>query len=150
MSASERRKGSRIEREIVDAHKRIGLKCERYPLSGATHFRGSGHDLDIYIHGPDAAPAVCEVKSRGNGKGFTMLERWLGSYDALFLRRDRQEPMVVLPWRVWSLLVGGGKCPRRTSENGREQHEQGTERSNRVQQDFSSLRTGSRNQNDRS
>jgi hypothetical protein len=137
MSKMQRDKGARIEREIVDAHKRIGLKAERYPLSGASHFRGSGHDIDIYIFGTDAAPAVTEVKSRGNGKGFTMLERWLGSYDALFLRRDRQEPMVVLPWRVWSLLVGGSECQRRNNGNGREQHEQETAPSDRVPEDTS-------------
>jgi hypothetical protein len=140
MSKMQRDKGARIEREIVDAHKRIGLKAERYPLSGASHFRGSGHDIDIYIFGRDAAPAVTEVKSRGNGKGFTMLERWLGSYDALFLRRDRQEPMVVLPWRVWSLLVGGSECQRRSNGNGRE-HEHGTEPSGDPQPDSSSQRT---------
>jgi hypothetical protein len=141
MSKMQRDKGARIEREIVDAHKRIGLRAERYPLSGASHFRGSGHDIDIYIFGKDAAPAVTEVKSRGNGKGFTMLERWLGSYDALFLRRDRQEPMVVLPWRVWSLLVGGSECQRRSNGNGRSECEPGTERSDRVQPDSSSQRT---------
>jgi hypothetical protein len=141
MSKMQRDKGARIEREIVDAHKRIGLKAERYPLSGASHFRGSGHDIDIYIFGKDAAPAVSEVKSRGNGKGFTMLERWLGDYDVLFLRRDRQEPMVVLPWRVWSLLVGGNGCQRRSNGNGRGQHEHGTEPSDRAQPDSSSQRT---------
>jgi hypothetical protein len=141
MSKMQRDKGARIEREIVDAHKRIGLKAERYPLSGASHFRGSGHDIDIYIFGPEAAPAVTEVKSRGNGKGFTMLERWLGSYDALFLRRDRQEPMVVLPWRVWSLLVGGSECQRRSNGNGRSECEHGTERNEPAQPDSSSQRT---------
>jgi hypothetical protein len=35
-----------------------------------------------------------------------MLERWLGAADALFLRRDRAEPLVVLPWRVWARMVG--------------------------------------------
>jgi hypothetical protein len=140
MSKMQRDKGARIEREIVDAHKRIGLKAERYPLSGASHFRGSGHDIDIYIFGRDAAPAVTEVKSRGNGKGFTMLERWLGSYDALFLRRDRQEPMVVLPWRVWSLLVGGSECQRRSNGNGRER-EPGTEPSDRAPEDTSRVPT---------
>jgi hypothetical protein len=26
-------------------------------------------------------------------------------YDILFLRRDRAEPMIVLPWRVWARLL---------------------------------------------
>jgi hypothetical protein len=86
-------------------HKQIGVHAERYPLSGASRFRNSGHDLDIYARGPDDAPFVCEVKARKNGAGFTTLETWLGEYDALFLKRNNAEPLVVLPWRVWAALV---------------------------------------------
>jgi hypothetical protein len=39
------------------------------------------------------------------------LETWLGEYDALFLRRNNADPMVVLPWRVWTALLA--KIPRR-------------------------------------
>jgi hypothetical protein len=45
------------------------------------------------------------VKARGNGEGFATLERWLGDNDALFLRRDRAEPVIVLPWRIWDTAV---------------------------------------------
>ena len=107
MSKSERDKGARIEREIVNLHKDMNIYAERYPLSGASHFRGKGYDIDIYAFGQDQAPLVAEVKGRANGEGFMLLERWLGEYDALFLRRDRQEPLVVLPWRVWKRLIGG-------------------------------------------
>jgi hypothetical protein len=103
--AKHRRKGDRVEREIVDLHKQIGVHAERYPLSGASRFRNSGHDLDLYLFGRDAAPAVCEVKARKNGAGFTTLETWLGEFDALFLKRNNAEPLVVLPWRVWAALV---------------------------------------------
>jgi hypothetical protein len=57
------------------------------------------------MRGGDAAPLVGEVKARGNGEGFATLERWLGDNDALFLRRDRAEPMIVLPWRAWARLL---------------------------------------------
>jgi hypothetical protein len=40
-----RAKGDRIEREIVSQHAAIGIKAERYPLSGASRFRGTGHDM---------------------------------------------------------------------------------------------------------
>jgi Holliday junction resolvase len=103
--ARHRRKGDVCEREIVDRHKEIGVFAERYPASGATRFRGSGHDLDIYAHGREAAPLVAEVKARRNGKGFVQLETWLGEYDALFLRRNNTDPMVLLPWRVWADLL---------------------------------------------
>jgi|SRR5579875_1097623 len=103
--ARHRRKGDRIEREIVDRHRAIGVHAERYPLSGASRFRGSGHDIDLYPLGRDEAPLVAEVKARASGAGFKMLATWLGEYDALFLRRDNADPLVVVPWRVWARLL---------------------------------------------
>lgn len=102
-----RNKGSRIEREVVHLHIDIGIHAERVPLSGAAGGSFSG-DVDIYIDGKDEAPLVTEVKARANGEGFKTLENWLGEdNDALFLRRDRSEHMVVLPWRTWVRLIGG-------------------------------------------
>jgi Holliday junction resolvase len=103
--ARHRRKGDRIERDIVAQHIGIGIKAERYPLSGASRFRGSGHDIDIYPFGTDEAPLVCEVKARQNGAGFVTLEKWLGNYDALFLRRNNADPLVLLPWRLWARVL---------------------------------------------
>jgi hypothetical protein len=105
MSTSQRDKGLRAEREIVDRHKAINVHAERYPLSGASRFRGSGHDIDLYPFGRDAAPFVAEVKARKNGSGFTQLEKWLGDYQILFLRRDRADPLVLLPWSTWEALL---------------------------------------------
>ena len=90
--ARHRRKGNRVERELVQLHKALGVHAERYPLSGANRFRGSGHDLDIYAFGTEEGPLVAEVKSRQSG-------------DCLFLRRDSAEAMVLLPWRVWVALL---------------------------------------------
>jgi Holliday junction resolvase len=104
--AKHRQKGDRAEREIVKLHKEIGVHAERYPLSGASRFRNSGHDVDVYPYGRDAKTIVVEVKARKNGKGFAQLERWLGEYDGLFLRRNHAEPLVVLPWKVWATLLG--------------------------------------------
>jgi Holliday junction resolvase len=64
--ARHRRKGDRIEREIVEAHRAVGVHAERYQLSGASRFRGSGHDMDIYALG-EPAPLVRECKVRWNG-----------------------------------------------------------------------------------
>jgi hypothetical protein len=105
MSKSQRNKGLRHEREIVERHVALGIHCERYPLSGASRFRGADHDVDIYLLGRDAAPLVAEVKARKNGSGFTQLEKWLDAYDVLFLRRNRADPFVVLPWSTWAALV---------------------------------------------
>jgi Holliday junction resolvase len=105
MGRMSQRKGKVIEREIVALHKQIGIHAERYPLSGASRFRGAGHDVDIYARGKDEAPFVAEVKARKNGNGFTTLETWLADYDCLFLRRNNAEPLVVVPWRVWRSLL---------------------------------------------
>ena len=103
--ASHRRVGNACEREVVDRHRELGIHAERYPLSGASRFRGSGHDVDIYAFGTDEAPLGAEVKKRRRGAGFTQIERWLGDYDLLMLRRNHADPMVVLPWRVWARLL---------------------------------------------
>jgi hypothetical protein len=105
MSASQRCKGARIEREVVDRHRTFGLRAERVPLSGAARYRGNGADVDVYPSGPEEAPLCCEVKARASGEGFTTLERWLGDNDALFLRRNNAPPLVVLPWRVWERIL---------------------------------------------
>jgi Holliday junction resolvase len=106
--ARHRRKGDRCERELVERHKTLGVHAERYPLSGASRFRGSGHDLDIYAFGREEAPLVAESKARRNGGGFVQLEKWLGEFDLLFLRRNHADPMIVLPWRVWARLIKRG------------------------------------------
>lgn len=103
MSKSQRDKGARVEREIVQRHLDMGVKAERVPMSGASAYTHDG-DVDIYPFGEDAGALVCEVKARANGGGFTTLEKWLGESDVMFLRRDRQDPMVVLPWRVWERI----------------------------------------------
>jgi len=107
MSRLSRDKGARVERQILAAHAELGIKGERVPLSGASRYRGNGADVDLYVFGPDAAPIVCEVKARRSGEGFATIERWLGEFDALFLRRDRADPLVVLPWSTWARLVPG-------------------------------------------
>ena len=108
--ARHRQKGARCEREFVERHQAFGVHAERYPLSGASHFRGSGHDVDLYVFGRDEAPLVAESKARKDGGGFKQLEKWLGEFDVLFLRRNNADPLVLLPWRVWAALLT--KIPR--------------------------------------
>ena len=103
--AKHRRKGDRIEREIVEMHRELGIHAERVPLSGAVRYKGNGADVDIYARGRDEAPLVAEVKSRKDGAGFATLDRWLGEFDVLFLRRDRADPLVVVPWKTWVALL---------------------------------------------
>jgi hypothetical protein len=108
MGKASRDKGLRRERALVEIHKQSGIAAERVPLSGATHYRGNGADIDIYARGQSEPPLVAEVKARGDGEGFKTLERWLGTHDALFLWRDRAAPLVVVPLHVWLELIGRG------------------------------------------
>lgn len=105
MGAMQRRKGAVGEREIVNLHKAQGIHAERVVMSGAIKGRrmGDGHDVDIYARGPHAAPMVCEVK---RGKQVPKFIRdALGDNDALFMRRDREDWVVVLPMRIWFDLI---------------------------------------------
>lgn len=102
-----RRKGARIEREVVAAHRERGIPAERVPLSGAA---GGSYVGDVVIAGRLRG----EVKARRGGAGFAVIERWLGANDALFLRRDRAEPLVVLPARVWFALLDRGGFAQET------------------------------------
>ena len=105
VSKSQRDKGQRIEREIVALHEDIGCHAERVPLSGAARYKNDGHDVDVYAFGVAEGPLVAEVKGRKDGEGFRLLEKWLGDYDLLFLRRDRKRPLVVLPWATYQALI---------------------------------------------
>jgi Holliday junction resolvase len=105
MGASQRRRGADIEREIVQRHRELRIHTERVPLSGASRYQNNGADVDIYVFGREEAPLVSEVKARRGGAGFITLEKWLGENDALFLRRNNSDPIVVLPWRVWAALL---------------------------------------------
>jgi len=103
--AKHRRKGDRVEREIVAAHLALGVHSERVPLSGAQRYQGNGSDLDVYANGRENAPLCCEVKARKSGAGFVTIERWLAENDALFLKRNNADAIVILPWRVWADLL---------------------------------------------
>lgn len=99
MAKMSRDKGQRIERELVHLHQEAGIPASRVPLSGAAggEYAGDLHVLDL----------TAEVKARKDGSGFKQLEAWLGAHDLLFLRRDRQRPLVVLPWDVYIQLLQG-------------------------------------------
>ena len=104
MSRMERDKGARIEREIVNRHKAIGVHAERVPMSGASAYTHDA-DVDVYPFGREAGALVGEVKAR---KALPkMMMDWLGENDLLFCKQDRQEPVVVMPWRVYQRFLKG-------------------------------------------
>lgn len=93
-----KRKGTRIENEIVEKHLAAGLQAKRMPGSG--QFGGEYSD-DLRVLGDLHA----EVKSRKNGAGFKTLEGWLGTCAMIFLRRNHAQPMVVMPWDTYVHLI---------------------------------------------
>lgn len=98
MGKFSRDKGARVERRIRDMHEEMSVACERVPLSGAC---GGSFSGDLVIDGELRA----EVKSRKEGAGFKTLEGWLGENDLLFLHRNNQEPLVVMPWNTYRLVM---------------------------------------------
>ena len=107
MSRMEREKGARVEREIVTRHKAIGVLAERVPMSGASAYTHDA-DIDVYPFGRDAGVLIGEVKARAKLPKTTL--DWLGENDLLFMKQNRQEPVVMMPWRVYERFLNGGRA----------------------------------------
>jgi Holliday junction resolvase len=86
-----KRKGTRIERELVSELVALGLPCFRVPLSGAAGGQWSS-DIHIPLLGRTHR---AEVKARGDG--FKQLYAWIAGADLLIVKADRRDPLVVLP-----------------------------------------------------
>ena len=95
---SSKRKGDRIEREIVNKHLAAGIPSWKVPLSGAIGGSLAG-DVRVGPQGLDQLRG--EAKGRANGAGFVTIKRWLKDMDLLFLREDHCDPLVVMPWSVY-------------------------------------------------
>jgi Holliday junction resolvase len=93
-----RDKGARVEREI--AHTLGGV---RIPLSGATAFAKG--DVKAY-------DMTFEIKARKDG--FKQIYSWLekDAADALVIKADRKEPLVVLPISTFKELIENGEIPK--------------------------------------
>jgi hypothetical protein len=89
-----RDKGNRLERAVVRLLQDHGLGAERVPLSGSAGGSYSG-DLTVPILGRDL---IVEAKARADG--FVTLYSWLEGRDALIIKADRRDALVVLPLRV--------------------------------------------------
>jgi len=100
MGKSQRDKGARYEREIVNLFQEWGVAAERVPLSGASGGRYAG-DVSVPVLGADV---VFELKKRGNG--FKQLYKWLGDDNyGLIVAADRQPSLVCVPiYRFIKLL----------------------------------------------
>lgn len=98
-----RNKGARVEREIVQRHTDLNVLARRVPQSGANNYTHDA-DVDIYPWGEENGALVAEVKADQRGIPKTVL-KWLGENDLLFMKQDRQDPIVVMPWSTYERLV---------------------------------------------
>ena len=102
MGRSQKQKGNRREREFA---KLIG--GSRIPLSGQAKHVGEAHAGDVV----DSRGIRWEVKAKAREDGFKMLYRWLepDHIDALAVKGDRKEWLVVLPLPLFLSLLGDRK-----------------------------------------
>lgn len=91
MGIKSRRKGYRLEHELVEMLNELGYQAERIPLSGGAKGSFSG---DLLVNGKRA-----EVKGRSSG--FKNLYKWLEDRDILFVRADRKEWLVIQRLKDW-------------------------------------------------
>jgi hypothetical protein len=98
---SAKRKGVRVEQELVRLLCELGLPCSRVPLSGAIGGAWSG---DIHLELQGQIHRV-EVKARHE---FRTLQQWLAGADLLLLKPDGQPPLAVLSVAMLAKLLGKG------------------------------------------
>jgi hypothetical protein len=88
-----RQKGNRFERAIVKLLQDRGLGAERVPLSGSA---GGSYSGDLTV--PVLRDLVVEANARANG--FARLYSWLEGRDALIIKADRRDALVILSLRL--------------------------------------------------
>jgi hypothetical protein len=99
MGIKSRRKGTRVELEMVRHLEEAGFAAERVPLSGAHGGRFNG-DISLPLMGRDLR---VEIKARATG--FRSLYSWLSGSDIVILRADRQPALVVTPIDLWTAIA---------------------------------------------
>jgi Holliday junction resolvase len=89
-----RQKGDRLERAVVKLLQDAGLGAERIPLSGSAGGSFSG-DISVPVCNRDL---ILEAKSRA--RGFSQIYAWLQNSDALIVKSDRHDAIVILPLKL--------------------------------------------------
>jgi hypothetical protein len=92
-----RRKGDRVEREVLALLKEAGLEARRVPLSGSA----PGYPGDLEVEVPGLGKVVVEVKARKR----VALEAWLEGRGLLVLKPDRRPPLAVMPLQALLALI---------------------------------------------
>lgn len=97
MGKQQRRKGMRVEREIVAELIAAGLPAKKMPLSGQL----DGWKGDVAVHA--AWPMICESKARADG--FKELHEWLLDVDAVILTANRRPKLIVMRLADWGEMI---------------------------------------------
>ncbi len=95
MGAKSHRKGYIFEHDVVTDLRSHGIDSRRIPLSGGDP--NEPGDIEI------AGFGLCEAKNRESIGEY--LWEWLGENKALFLKRNRREPLVVMRLDEWEKLI---------------------------------------------
>jgi hypothetical protein len=95
-------RGRAVENWIRDKHREHGIPCERVVGSGMFGGKLTG---DLCIPDVDHCKFRAESKARKNGAGFSTLEKWMGEDDIMFLKRNYQDPMVIMKFDLYLALM---------------------------------------------
>ena len=95
MGKASRRKGCRVELEIVHALKEQGIDACRVPLSGQHGGKFHG-DILVPLNGQDLN---FEVKARK--EGFKQIYDWIQGHNGLFLKANHKPFLVVQTFDEW-------------------------------------------------
>jgi len=104
-----RRKGNRVEREVLALMREAGLEARRVPLSGSA----PGYPGDLEVEVPGLGRVLVEVKARRK----VALEAWLEGRGLLVLKPDRRPPLAVLPLEALLALIRAANGEGLTSKS---------------------------------
>jgi len=100
LSSKAKRKGTRVENEVVKLFKDLGFEARRQPMSGAL----MDFPHDVHVHDLFEGTNI-EVKARNNGQGFAQLDNWKGGADILILKKDFEKHNVYVEWDFFKELL---------------------------------------------
>lgn len=103
----QKQKGDRFEREVVKELQQCGLEATRTCLITQAGQKKEDQPGDILISAPGLGYSISlECKSRSNVfSGTKTINKWKGNNDAILLKEDRKNPVLVIDWKVFCDLI---------------------------------------------
>jgi len=110
MGKFSRDKGARKERVMIEKLQKIGIRAIRTANSGAAHTISKDKALSSSYRGDlfcalEKWQFAAEVKARSDDSGWKCVKEWMGNADMLFICEDRKDPLVVIPFHIFTTLV---------------------------------------------